>query len=116
MTAKPRKRLKRYELASERPKIDIVDARSSWFVYGGGAYPVESAPSSIFRSAVLRIAKNWHMHDEYGPILMCDDIEFISRWFILNELCYVARGMQLYVSREQAMMDVSSIAIASLSR
>jgi hypothetical protein len=83
------------------PKVDYKEAKRSWFVYAGKAYPVLTAPASVFRAALLERYPNLKLCAEYEYVVK-DELDYYERWWLLNLIADHKRGLALYGSREQA--------------
>ncbi|SRR5260370_30072048 len=85
------------------------EVTKAWFLHAGQAYPVASAPASIFRAAVLDLAPQW----QTSSVLASKDIDLVSRWWLLCELSRAGRLMTLYAGREEAerALDQPTIAL-----
>jgi hypothetical protein len=88
-------------LKSMLPKIDYKDTKRLWFALGK-PYSVISAPSHVFRAAILAQAPKWKYIDVYMAVLNQDELDYQSRWWLLNCLADEKRELALYTSREAA--------------
>jgi len=86
----------------ERPEISYHAIRHAWFNYAGIAYPVISAPADIFSSAVLAKAPNWRYCASYCYVLKQAELDYSTRWWLLNCLADGHKAIRLYESREAA--------------
>jgi len=93
---------KKLPVIAIKPKIDYKDTQHAYFIHQGAVYNVATAPSHIFKAAVLEKLPNWLFHDEYGPLLRQDTLELYERWFLLCEMRYAPRKLQTYKSRAEA--------------
>lgn len=100
---------KKLPVLAIKPKIDYHDAKHAYFIHSGMVYAVATAPSSIFKAAVLERLPNWLTHDEYGPILKQDTLELYDRWFLLCEMRYAPRKLQTYKSRDEAERECRQV-------
>lgn len=87
----------------ERPKVDYQHAKRLWFTHAGTAYPVISAPASVFSAAVLARSPKWRYCAGYMSVLKQDEIGYHERWWLLCCLADDKRGLALYESREAAV-------------
>jgi hypothetical protein len=85
-----------------KPKVDFDDVGHAWFRYMGNVYPVASAPSDVFRAAVLQKAPNWRESAEYWKVLKQAELDRYDQWWLLNGLADTHRAIMLYESRESA--------------
>lgn len=84
------------------PKVDYKTAKHAWFTHDGNPYSVVEAPASVFRSAVLVQSPHWKRCDEYCHVLQQDELDYQTRWWLLNCLSDAKRELRLYATREQA--------------
>lgn len=84
------------------PKVDYKVARRSWFTHAGNPWPVISAPAHVFSAAVLARSPKWRYCAGYMAVLKQDEIDYQTRWWLLNCLADDKREMTLYESREAA--------------
>jgi hypothetical protein len=90
-----------YRHKDERPKISFHSIEHAWFTHAGQRYPVASAPTSVFRAAVLEKAPAWKHHLEYRSLLRKDELDLCDRWYLLNELARTHRPIALLSRVEQ---------------
>ena len=84
------------------PKVDYKDTKRLWFTYAGKAYPVISAPASVFSAAVLARYPKWKYSDGHMAVLKQDEIGYHERWWLLCCLADNKSKLTLYNSKEQA--------------
>jgi hypothetical protein len=94
--------MKRKQPSHERPKIDLYDAQRASFTYSGQTYRVASAPSSVFKAAVLEKAPMWNFHDQYTSILRKREIDMLDRWYLMCCLEDTHRGIMVPASEQVA--------------
>lgn len=84
-----------------QPKIDFQDARRAWFDYAGQPYSVASAPTGVFKAAVLEKAPDWRYHAEYKGFFRKRELDLLDRWYLLNDLVRIHKPITLHACREQ---------------
>lgn len=95
------------------PKIDYMDIKRLWLVYGGTAYAVSAVPASVFRAAVLERCPKWDFHEVYGPVLDQVAYDTHDKFWLLNCLLDLNCGVPLFASREQAERAVAEQTVGS---
>jgi hypothetical protein len=93
------------------PKIDYHDAKHAYFIHAGAIHNVVTAPSSIFKQAVLTRMCAWAKHADYGPILSQAETDLHDRWYVLCGMAEARRGMTLYMSRVEAEQQCSQLGV-----
>jgi len=83
------------------PRVSYAQAKESYFTHNDQAHSVASAPSSIFKAAILARAPAWASDESYSGLLLCPDLE--SRWYLLNALAEAGKPLKIYASAEQAL-------------
>ena len=83
-------------------KVDYQGTKNAWFTHAGKVYPVISAPTSVFRAAVMARSPQWKKCAEYIRVLKQDEIDYTMRWWLLNSLADRHREIVLYASRDDA--------------
>jgi len=91
--------------ASHHPRhsTSLHRIRRSYFIHESQVYSVATAPSSIFKTAInahidkRQLADNNMLQETENVLEGTNDI--YARWWLL---CYAARSMRLYESRDQA--------------
>jgi hypothetical protein len=81
------------------PSVSLKAVETHWFVYAGHVCPVATAPTSIFRAAVLERAPAWAFSAEYALILGQSELDVFERWWLLCELASHSQAIALYESR-----------------
>jgi hypothetical protein len=77
--------------------LTFEDAQRAWFRYAGESYPVASAPTPIFKSALMqRIPHNWVTSEDYRDLLKEKKLDMYDRWYLLCGLIEVGRPLPLY--------------------
>jgi|SRR5579872_654758 len=88
--------------------VTYDDVMKAWFAHDGQAYPVASAPTSVFKAAVLRIAPEFWGNAAAQELFKGKvQLDAVDRWFILDALAEKQCTLQLYKSREQAEQAMS---------
>ncbi len=89
------------KLKHNQPKIDFQDVRRAWFDYAGESYPVASAPTSVFKAAVLEKAPHWRYHAEYKSFFRKRELDLLDRWYLLCDLARTDKAITLHTNVEQ---------------
>jgi hypothetical protein len=89
------------KLKHNQPKIDFQDVRRAWFDYAGQSHSVASAPTSVFKAAVLEKAPAWKYHAEYKSFFRKRELDLLDRWYLLCDLIRIDRPITLHARVEQ---------------
>jgi hypothetical protein len=71
------------------------------FIHDGQIYQVATAPTDIFKSAIQERCTQFG-HEATNKLLKQEELDKVSRWFLLNELISLKKPMQLYQSMGHA--------------
>lgn len=87
------------------PSITLRSTYTSHFIHNGTVYPIAGSSSEVFKSAVLQlVGDHW---DE--KVLQAEDLDLVSRWYVLNRLVEKGKPMKLYTSRLEAERAVNAL-------
>jgi hypothetical protein len=90
-----------YKYKSEQPKISLHSMEHTCFDYAGQPYPVATAPTSVFKAAVLEKAPAWRYHAEYKSFFRKPELDLLDRWYLLNDLVRIQSPITLHARVEQ---------------
>jgi hypothetical protein len=79
----------------ERPQLPYKATLAKYFSYGGQCYPVATAPTAVFRAAILAQAPTWRSHPEYRAFFFKPELDTTDRWYLLNALATDRKGIAL---------------------
>ena len=91
--------MKRKMKAISLPDISLRQCYISYFIHQGTVYPVAGSPSVIFKAAACQPG---HWDETAEKLLLQDDLDLVSRWYILNRLSEKKKPLQLYGSAQEA--------------
>lgn len=77
------------------PIITLRKMHTSSFAFEGQYYPLVTAPTSIFKSAVREAYPSFNPDGAMGRLLEQDELDILDRWFILCEVAKLHRPMEL---------------------
>ncbi len=90
--------LNKKNTANYTPLLSLDKARHSYFIHERQVHSVESAPASAFKAAIRAHLDLTNIQQEATDVLNgIDDV--YARWWLV---CYCAKSMKLFVSREDA--------------
>jgi len=89
---------------SHPPIISYRQSALAYFIYDNQVYPVATAPSSIFKEAILALPPSWPTGSapDATKLLKAKELDTPARWWLLCLLGKARTPLKLYASREAA--------------
>ena len=89
---------------SHPPVFPYSQCQQHYFLFDGRAYNVVSAPSSVFKEAILATSPSWPTGSapDAEKLLKCKEFDLPARWWLLCMLGLAKCPMRLYASKEMA--------------